>query len=144
MAENTVARIMKEHGLTLVDAKKPLHIEVKKCDTKARRQQPNDCAFARACKRGNKSISTVVFLRSMAYIEDGKHLWRWRLPSDVRNEIMAFDRGGRIQPGKYVLQPPTPGSTLKAMKRMNKRRKVGVQARSYKRIADIRTITFEP
>lgn len=140
-----LATIIAENGLTVVEAKKDTVVTVKKCDASAKRKQPEHCAFAQACRR-EFGAKRVIFLRSIAYIQSGDKLTRYILPSSVQKEIMAFDRGGRIVPGEYILKAPKRGMTLRAQRRYTKvkrgkaKRQRSFGARHY--TAEIRTVQW--
>jgi hypothetical protein len=94
-----------EAGLTLVDAGKPLEIEIKTCDVKGSKSlNPKQCAIARALVRIGFEEAWVF--RNTVWVDDGKgHLVRYSLPSSLQKEVVAFDRGAKFFPGEYHLGP---------------------------------------
>lgn len=138
-------QLVEENNLKIVDAKRDLIVEVKNCDTKAARKAPQHCAFAQACKRQEKNIGAAVFLRSMAYIQRGDKLVRYRIPSSVSKEIVAFDRGGKLEPGEYYLRKITPSYTRTGYSKRKKAYKLGKRKRTvvgHHRTANIRTVNW--
>lgn len=133
-------------GLKMVDAKKPLTLEVTEKDIKgSRSKDPRHCAFAEACKRGSKGVIAAYFFRSTAWLEYGDKMVRYMLPSSVQKEIVAFDRGGLTAPGSYQLSPPKGSHLLKNVRARSKKRKEhppgnGRIKRKIKHVASIRTM----
>lgn len=90
--------------LPIFDAKRPinLHITAKDVST-ADPKRPNSCAVAKACKRSLHALEVRVHL-SRVYIRSNKMNWqRYLTPNSLRQEIIAFDRGGQFEPGVYKL-----------------------------------------
>lgn len=106
---------MKIDGMKVVDAKRKLKLEISNDDVKqGKTKEPGTCAAAKACLRQVKDIKAVRVHLSRVYmkIEDkqGEKWVRYLTPDPLRNEIIAFDRGGTFEPGQYTLnwvQPST-------------------------------------
>lgn len=100
-------------GLPVIDAKKPLVLHVDATDiSSASLKEPNDCAVARACRRELHAIEARVHL-GRVYIRTNKSSWtRYMTPKTMRQEIIAFDRGGSFEPGEFVLSAPKPSARL--------------------------------
>lgn len=103
-----MGKILKEiDGLPVLDAKKSIKLKITKNDvTRADVKKPNSCAAAQACLR-NPGVKEVRIHLSRAYVRQNDTNWQRFLVSDaLRSEIVAFDRGGRFEPGEYALQRP--------------------------------------
>lgn len=96
-------------GLPVVDAKAPLKITITAQDiSNADRKDPAHCVAALACKREHHVQEVRVHL-SRVYTRTNKGNWqRYIVPRELRDEIIAYDRGGRFQPAEFVLAAPQP------------------------------------
>jgi hypothetical protein len=93
-------------GIPVVEATKPVLIDVTDQDASAAKPKNSKCcAFARAAKR-LKGVKRGYFFRSIAYLEYPDKMVRYELPPSVRQEIISFDRSRLIFPGTYQLSPP--------------------------------------
>lgn len=102
------------NGLPVLDAKKEITIRAIAADIKsAKRSDPFNCVFAKACQRIFGS-HTVAFFRNFAYVEKNNNIERFSLPKATRDSVMMFDKAGIAEPGGYLLKPPTPSATLEA------------------------------
>jgi hypothetical protein len=105
---------MKIQGTDVEDADEGLDIVITKNDVRlGSLKNSKSCAAARAlCRQEHCEAAFVHFSR--AYIKkDGK--WkRYAVPPALRNEILAFDRGGTFEPGEYRLYPVQPTVRLDA------------------------------
>jgi hypothetical protein len=116
--------------LEVRDATHDLRIPITSNDVKkAERKNPERCALAQACMREFAS-SAAVFFKSRAYVdlvnEDGvRRVERFIMGPEAREVVEAFDRGKPVPTGGrwLVLKAPTPGTTLRADRQRNKRRK---------------------
>ena len=72
----------------------------------ARKKNSNCCAVAKACTRGLNVKAVKVHLTRLYLNTDGKCFTRYIVSGAMRSEIIAFDRGGRFQPGSYNLGVP--------------------------------------
>lgn len=98
------AKQMKIGGLPVVDAKKPLEISIGELDIpRSKAKVPGACVAANACRRALGAEARVHLSRVYIRLEGGKFWTRYATPSSLRSEIVAFDRGGRFQPGDYHL-----------------------------------------
>lgn len=121
---STITKYAEAHGLKRVDAKKPLLVTVKTGDIrKAKKKDPQNCGFAQACRRENPKAEAVFFFRSSAWVQEGKTIKRYLLPTSMQKEIVAFDRGAPFDPGHYELKAPSPSNTLEAQHERNKVKK---------------------
>lgn len=94
---------MKINGLPVVDATKPVTIEITKGDVrKGATKDPAACAAALACMRKFHADAARVHL-GRTYLKMGKKWVRFHTSDALRIEIVAFDRGGTFEPGRYTL-----------------------------------------
>lgn len=98
------------NGLPIVNAKRPIVLKVTARDiAQADRKEPADCAMARACRRGLGVAEARIHLGRVYLRQRGGKQWtRYVTPQALRYEIVAFDHGGRFEPGEYVLNPLPP------------------------------------
>ena len=99
-------------GLPVINAKKPivLHITPEDVST-ARKHSPGNCAVAKACTRQLQAQEVRVHL-SRIYVRLNEINWvRYVTPSNLRNEIITYDRGGSFEPAVFVLPAPSPART---------------------------------
>lgn len=110
------------HGVPVRDAKHPLRVVPLARDIRgAKTKDPQNCVLARACRRMFRT-STILFWRSVAYVElpdeRGKpHVERFVLSQHMRENIALFDRTGKADPAGYTLNPPAIGQTLEHKRR---------------------------
>lgn len=94
----------------VMDATKPLIIEVTKSDASSKGIKQHDaCAMAVACKR-KFHLDGVIISRSTAYMIKGKQARRFKLSASVAREVTSFDRGSGFSPGTYILSPVPPSA----------------------------------
>ena len=100
-------RLLEIDGLPVKDAKKSIRLEIMREDiANARKKDSNCCAVAKACKRGLSVKAVKVHLTRLYLNTDGKCFTRYIVGGAMRSEIIAFDRGGKFQPGLYNLGVP--------------------------------------
>lgn len=105
---------MKIDGKKVVDARKPLILEIKDRDVKnSHRKDASGCAAVVACKRQLKVKDVRVHL-AFTYIDDGEKWIRYRTPGSLRSEIISFDRGASFTPGEYKINPASATNKLGA------------------------------
>lgn len=102
-------------GRPVVDAKSAYSLVITKADIKgAARKQPAKCAVVRAVCRQMHVYEARVHL-GRVYLRGGaksRNWVRYLTPGALRQEIIAFDRGGTFEPGRFTLGAPTPSSKL--------------------------------
>ncbi len=100
-------------GKPVIDAKRPITITVNPKDiATADIKKPDSCAFAQACRRELKVKEVRVHL-GRVYLRNNENNWvRYLTPHNLRNEIIAFDRGGKFIAGEFQLMAPTPTKKL--------------------------------
>jgi ribosomal protein L16/L10AE len=110
---------MKIDGLKVVDAVKPMILKITNDDcAKGNKKKAGSCAAARALCRSAKVEEARVHIGRVYVKAEGK--WTRYMPSPaLRSEIIAFDRGGKFEPGEYklaALQPSVRANTRKKRK----------------------------
>jgi hypothetical protein len=94
------------HVTSVVDGKKPVHVEVTKHDSKSSTvKNHKGCALAVACKRSFKADGVVISVDRAYLIKDNKAT-RYMLPPSTSREVVAFDRGTDFAEGEYLLSKP--------------------------------------
>lgn len=93
-------------GIIVEDGKKPLVLNIKEADCKTGKRDPAGCAAAKAACRVDGVLEARVY-RTRTYLltqKNGKKSWqRYITPDAIRNELIAFDRGGTFEPDDYTL-----------------------------------------
>lgn len=150
---SAIAKLAREQGLEMVDAVEPLRIEVSKGDVRgAKRKDPSNCAFSRACRR-TYGVDAAFFFRSRAWLQSNGKLIRFEMPASMQKEIVAFDRSKHMEPGVYQLKPPAPSSTRAYAKAYDKRRRdkghhseepSGISRRFVHKSANVRGLEITP
>jgi len=109
---------MKIGGTEVEDATEGMVVTITKLDVKkGAAKKATACAAAQAlCRQTGAKEARVHFSR--AYVKEGKIWKRYCVPPALRNEILAFDRGGAFEPGKYRLCPIQPSVRLGAEQRL--------------------------
>jgi hypothetical protein len=106
---------MKINGKRVVDATRPLTIEVTARDAAAgKRNDPGGCAAARAIMRGyrDSGVSQARVHLGRTYIEYEDKWVRYNTPAALKTEITSFDRGAEASyaAGTYNLAPIQPSN----------------------------------
>ena len=113
---------MRIEGKRVVDAKKPLMLEVTGDDIKhSNPLDPGGCAAAVAAMRLPGVTKAYVHL-SKVYIERRTHWERFDNPRALRQEVVVFDRKGEFAPDEFKLNPPYPSQKPGYRKEYDKRR----------------------
>jgi hypothetical protein len=108
---------MRINGTPVKDATKKIVLTITPQDVKSgAKKNANSCAAANALCRQEGCEAAKVHM-SRAYIKKGKTWYRFAVPLALKNEVLAFDRGGTFEPGEYVLTPLQPSVRLGADKR---------------------------
>ena len=133
-------RLKEIDGLPVVDAKKPVTLQVTKRDiSHADVKDPANCAAARACTRQLGTEARIHLSR--VYLKQARpRRWdRYVTPPQLRNELIAFDRGGTFAPGAFVLWVPQPTQQLGARPgRPSGNTAHPKRRRGYHRVTDVR------
>lgn len=99
---------MKIAGTKVVDAKAPISLKITKRDcSTGSLKDPSACAAAKALCRLSDVKECRVHI-SRVYIKANGKWVRYGTPPALRSEIIAFDRGGKFEPGTYRLAAVQP------------------------------------
>jgi hypothetical protein len=94
----------------VVDAVRAVKVIVRSRDNiEGRKNQPSECAMARAMKREFDADGIIIGL-SRSYIIKGKKAIRYQTPDTVQRELVSFDRHQDFAPGIYGLSPISPSN----------------------------------
>lgn len=106
---------LKLDGLPVIDATSPIKLHIELVDIKgARKNDPAQCAAAKAIARTMKTDAKVFVSRTYVKAKDGKKWVRYMTPENVSREVIAFDRGSSFEPGEYQFPKPSKGNELGA------------------------------
>ena len=116
---------MEINGKRVVDATKPAKITITPKDiAKGDNKNPSGCAAAVAAQHSIENCISARVHVGPVYIEQAKQWVRYNTSDALRTEIIAFDRGGKFEPGEYTLRPISANETTegRARKRGEKNR----------------------
>ena len=126
------------------DATKPLQLTITQRDINAsKRRAPEACAAAKCLLRMD-GVDEAIVNKTRTFIRRGATWTRYMTPISLQMELVAFDRGGRFEPGEHFLLP-VPQYERPTGKRQGGKDKPGAKkghsgkVRSYHRISNIRT-----
>lgn len=109
-------------GKPIVDANKNLTITLTQRQINTSHQKDSArCAFARCCEQSVNNVEAAFFFRQSAYLEYKTKIVRYMLTGAAMTEVIVFDRGGNMQPGKYVLRAPSKAERLENKRGRDKR-----------------------
>ncbi len=104
---------MKINGLKVVDPKGKITLHITASDVaKGNTKDPAACAAARCIMREVPECVEARVHLGRTYIKTKDKWLRYTTPRSLRSEIIAFDRGGKFEPGTYSLSPMTPSNRL--------------------------------
>lgn len=104
---------MKINGLPVVDATKAIKLTINDADCKlGQTKDSGACAAARALLRQVPNCTQARVYRAVTYILIGKKWLRCMTPRSLRTEIVAFDRGGKFEPGEFELNAVPPSHVM--------------------------------
>lgn len=108
---------MKIDGIEVRDATRPVVLHIRDADARSGKKDPGNCAAAKAACRIEGVIEARIYrTRSYLLMQDSrteKKFWkRFNTPGAIRNELIAFDRGGTFQPDDYQLGVITPNERI--------------------------------
>lgn len=95
-------------GKPVINGQRPFELMITRHDIqKGKAHTPGGCAAAVALLRQDKQITQARVHVGRIFIE-GPSAWiRYQTPHTLRDEIVAFDRGGSFLPGKHLVLPLT-------------------------------------
>ena len=131
-------------GLVIVNAAKPLSLNITREDIKsARRKQPSCCVVAQALKRDIGAIEARVHLsRCFIRLEDKPEVWvRLMTPLSLRTNIIAYDRGGLFELGEFVFVPLHKNESARYGKKQSQSKLRNTPKKTKRRHAPIHVMT---
>lgn len=126
-------------GRPVIDARHDaeLHILPRDCKRGGRRQ-PDTCAAAIAAKRQLNAIEVRVHL-SRIYVRSNEGNWqRYITTEPLKHEIIVFDRGGRMEPGKYMMLAPRKSQRAGYYHKGKPGKKTGKKRRPARHVENVR------
>jgi hypothetical protein len=97
----------------MFDARTNAIFTIKQTDiTKAERKSNDHCAAALAICRDLHSRETRVYLSRILVKQPNGSWLRYTTPSRLARELIALDRGGRMEVGDFILRAPTASQKL--------------------------------
>ena len=108
---------MRINGKHVVDATKPLRIEISKRDAAlGKTKDPGACAAARAIIRTIADVKSARVHLGRTYVEHPDRWVRYKTPTALKVEIVSFDRGAHAEytEGMYTLYVPSPTDKIGA------------------------------
>ncbi len=95
-------------GMDVQNATSTVMLNVTKGDvSNSKRRKPDNCAAAMACRRQLKCTDARIHL-GRVYLRFNGHWKRYGTSPALRGQVVAFDQGGRFQPGSYILYAMQP------------------------------------
>jgi hypothetical protein len=118
-----VRKVTAIDGLPVLNAKGPLVLTITDGDiNKADNKNPADCVVARAIRRQCHAMEARVHL-TRVYVRTTKDHWdRYRTPKAMRDEIIAFDRGGSFEAAAFHLPPVEPNKQVPRNSKADRRK----------------------
>lgn len=106
-------------GELVADAAMALRVEVTKRDIEQGAPlNQNACAIAVACRRQLKGVTDAYVHLGRLFLCINGHWKRWYVPRYARDEIVAFDRGGKFVPQEIIFTPPPPTRLVRMVNRI--------------------------
>lgn len=99
-------------GLPVRDLTKPLRLVISEEDCRrGNSKTPSSCAAALAACRLPKITEARIHIGRVFLNVANKYWLRGKTPGALRTEIVSFDRGGKFEPGEYIVRPLCPSET---------------------------------
>lgn len=96
---------MEINGKKVINGQRGFTLSITKRDiVKGKHKDPGGCAAALALMRENKDINGVRVHIGRIFVEAPNAWIRYKTPSSLRDEIIAFDRGGEFLPGDHQVK----------------------------------------
>lgn len=137
-------RVKSIEGMPVIDGKRPLKLKITANDCrKGDPKDPSSCAIARACRRELHVAEARVHLSRVYIRATGAKSWtRYNTPAALRQEIIAFDRGGSFAPGEHIIPIVIPSKKLTGKRQGGpgggKKSAHPRKRRAYHKVADVR------
>lgn len=112
-------------GLEVRNLEKSIALHISPADCKVgKSQKPNACAAALALARQVPGCTEARVHINRVFLKINNKYWlRGKAPAALRSEIVAFDRGGRFEPGEYHVNPISPSEKLERTVRLARQKK---------------------
>ena|SRR5271156_744954 len=106
------------NGRPVVNGKRKVVLHISPADVKGgKNKAPGACAAAIALMREIPNcVKARVHLGRTYILKDDEQWYRYKTPEALQREIVAFDKGGRFEPGEYELRPMSPSDLIAAKK----------------------------
>ena len=133
-------------GKKVINAKRRVTLQISAHDARTgASKEPQSCAAAKAAMRGVPNCVEAKIHIGRAYLLDKKHdKWvRYKTSDALRSEIIAFDRGGKFEPGEYDLIPLAP-SDIKPHSRGRASKGTGGIAKSARKLHLVKGVRNRP
>lgn len=133
------ARIKAIGGLPVLDARHDLEIEILSRDCKSGDpKDPGSCAAARAARRQLHAYDVRIHL-TRVYIRTNKGNWQRYINTEaLQKEVIVFDRGGEMMPGKYMLLAPKKSQRVGQYHKGKSRTGRGKKRKTYHKTESVR------
>jgi hypothetical protein len=127
-------------GYPVIDATRDRELEILERDcTNGDRRKPGTCAAARAAKRELHARDVRVHITRVYIRSNDGNFQRYIASEPLKQEVVVFDRGGRMMPGKYMLLAPKKSQRIGHYHKGKKAAKPsGKKRRSYHRLTNVR------
>lgn len=133
-------RIQKLDGLPVVNARKSLTVHVSLKDIKAAKgKDPGRCAAALACVRQLGATEARIHL-GRSYVRYNGKWERYTTSASLRSEVVAFDRGGKFEPGEYKLLKMAPHREMDKLRKRKTGPHNGKKKNSYHFTVGVRPV----
>ena len=105
-------------GRPVVNGKRKVLLHISPVDVKkGKNKVPGACAAAIALMREVPNcVKARVHLGRTYILKDDDQWYRYKTPEALQREIVAFDKGGRFEPGEYELRPMSPSDLIPVRK----------------------------
>lgn len=95
---------MEINGKKVINGQRPFTLSITTRDIKkGKHKDPGGCAAAIALMRENTDIKSVRVHIGRIFVEAPNAWIRYKTPHSLRDEIVAFDRGGQFLPGDHQI-----------------------------------------
>lgn len=108
------------YGRPVVNGKRKIALHISAADVKnGKNKAPGACAAAMALMREVPNcIKARVHLGRTYILKDDDQWYRYKTPEALQREIVAFDKGGKFEPGEYELRPMSPSEMIPIKKKV--------------------------
>jgi hypothetical protein len=127
------------NGLPVKDGRRTLVLQITQADIAAgQSRKPDCCAAAQACVNHLKVLEARVHLSRIYLRFDDKQWFRYETPLPLRQEIIAFDRGGKFEPLDVKLKPCPASERIGASRKSGPRLTKGKKREPMHHVTNVR------